>query len=56
MIDWKPEIRQRLAELKLAATREAEIVEELAQHFEDRYAELRTGGRSTVARCATSRR
>ena len=44
MIDWKPEIRQRLAELKLAATREAEIVEELAQHFEDRYAELRTGG------------
>ncbi len=44
MVDWKPEIRQRLAELKLAPTREAEIVEELAQHLEDRYAELRTGG------------
>ncbi|HXI92458.1 MAG TPA: ABC transporter permease [Blastocatellia bacterium] len=44
MIDWKPEIRQRLAALKLAPTREAEIVEELAQHLEDRYGELLTGG------------
>jgi len=44
MIDWKPEIRQRLAGLKLAPTREAEIVEELAQHLEDRYGELVTGG------------
>jgi hypothetical protein len=30
--------------LKLAPTREAEIVEELAQHLEDRYAELLSGG------------
>src|SRR6266481_1521834 len=44
MVDWKPEIRQRLAELKLAPTREAEIVEELAQHLEDRFEELRTTG------------
>src|SRR5262245_16896551 len=44
MRDWKTEIRQRLAELKLAPTREAEIVEELAQHLEDRYRELLARG------------
>jgi hypothetical protein len=30
MPDWKPEIRRRLAGLKLEPTREAEIVEELS--------------------------
>src|SRR5215470_6894547 len=44
MHDWKPEIRRRLASLKLAPTREAEIVEELAQHLNDRYVELRASG------------
>ncbi len=44
MPDWKAEIRQRLARLKLEPTREAEIVEELAQHLNDRYAELLAGG------------
>src|SRR5882672_11069562 len=44
MPDWKREIRQRLAELNLAPTREAEIVEELAQHVEDRYEELLARG------------
>jgi macrolide transport system ATP-binding/permease protein len=44
MHDWKPEIRRRLASLKLAPTRESEIVEELAQHMNDRYAELRASG------------
>ncbi len=44
MPDWKPEIRRRLQNLKLEPTREAEIVEELAQHLEDRYAELLAGG------------
>lgn len=44
MIDWKQEIRCRLAKLKLEPTHEAEIVEELAQHLEDRYAELRARG------------
>ena len=44
MIDWKQEIRQRFGGLKLEPTREAEIIEELAQHLDDRYAELRTGG------------
>src|SRR5262245_19302336 len=44
MPDWKPEIRNRLTALKLAPTREAEIVEELSQHLEDRYQELRSRG------------
>jgi hypothetical protein len=35
MPDWKPEIRRRLANLKLVPTREAAIVEELAQHLDD---------------------
>ena len=42
--EWKEEIRQRLADLRLAPTREAEIVEELAQHIEDRYEELLASG------------
>jgi hypothetical protein len=44
MVDWKEEIRPRLASLKLEPTREAEIVEELAQHIEERYRELLSGG------------
>jgi len=44
MPEWKQEIRQRLVDLKLESTREAEIVEELAQHLDDRYAELLSGG------------
>lgn len=44
MPDWKPEIRARLAGLQLEPTREAEIVEELAQHMSDRFIELRASG------------
>ncbi|MGE0128683.1 MAG: ADOP family duplicated permease [Blastocatellales bacterium] len=44
MPEWKREIRKRLAGLRLSPTRETEIVEELSQHLEDRYAELLTGG------------
>jgi len=44
MHDWKQEIRKSLAGLKLSPTREAEIVEELAQHLEDRYQELLAKG------------
>ena len=44
MPEWKDEIKNRLAGLNLAPAREAEIVEELAQHLEDRYAELLSGG------------
>src|SRR5262245_42824349 len=41
---WKQEIRERLANLKLDPAREAEIVEELSQHLEDRYAESLASG------------
>jgi putative ABC transport system permease protein len=41
MPDFRDEVRRRLAPLKLEATREAAIVEELGQHLEDRYVELR---------------
>jgi predicted permease len=44
MPDWKTPIRQRLASFRLSAGSEADLVEELAQHLEDRYAELRNGG------------
>jgi predicted permease len=42
--DWKQEIRWRLAKLKLEPSREAAIVEELAQDLEDFYAELLASG------------
>jgi len=44
MPDWNEQIRKHLAALNLAPAREAEIVEELAQHAEDRYWELQSGG------------
>src|SRR5580658_5980808 len=44
MPDWNEQIRKQLADLKLAPTREEEIVEELVQHAEDRCRELQTGG------------
>ena len=46
MLDWNAEIRKHLAGLNLAPAREAEIVEELAQHAEDRLRELQSGGAS----------
>jgi putative ABC transport system permease protein len=48
MPDWKPEIRRRLANLKLEPTREAAIVEELAQDLADCYAELIASGATGV--------
>ncbi len=36
MPDWRNEIRSAIAVLKLEATREAEVVEELNQHLQDR--------------------
>jgi putative ABC transport system permease protein len=44
MPDWKQEIRSRIAGLKLEPARESEIVEELAQHSDDRYHELLAAG------------
>jgi len=49
MPDWKEEIRRQLVSLKLAPTRESEIIEELAQHLEDRYQELLADGTSSGA-------
>jgi predicted permease len=44
MPEWKQIIRERLAGLKLEGAREVEIVDELAQHLEDRYEALRASG------------
>ncbi|MGE0161309.1 MAG: ADOP family duplicated permease [Gemmatimonadales bacterium] len=46
MPDWSQPIRDRLATLRLDPAREAEIVEEMAQHLEERYEELRARGAS----------
>ena len=43
---WEIEIRSRIARLRLSPARESEIVEELAQHLDDRYQELLAGGAS----------
>jgi len=44
MPDWSNEIRERLAGLKVDPAREQSIVEEIAQHLDDRYAELLAQG------------
>jgi predicted permease len=44
MPDWREVVRQRVAGLGLAPTRAEEIVEELGQHLEDRFRELRAAG------------
>src|SRR5215510_12756108 len=44
MPDWKHEIRRRLGGVKLEPTREAAVVEELAQYLEDCYAEWLANG------------
>ncbi len=48
MPDWKKDIDERLAGSKLGAAREAEIVEELTQHLDDRYQELIIGGATSA--------
>ena len=47
MPDWKKEIRDRLAGLRLSPTREAEIAEELEQYLEDFYDDLLANGTAT---------
>jgi predicted permease len=44
MPDWMPDLRQRLSAVRLAPAREAEIIEELSQHLDDRWRELIAGG------------
>lgn len=48
MPDWSKEIHAVLAGLNLSPAQEASITEELAQHLEDRYAELRREGSDDV--------
>jgi putative ABC transport system permease protein len=42
--DWRADIRGRLSTLSIAPSREAEIVEELTQHLDDRWRELVASG------------
>ena len=44
--DWRPDIRGRLSKLSIAPSREAEIVEELTQHLDDRWHELVAQGKT----------
>lgn len=46
MPDWAQEVRARLSSLRLSPTREADIVQELSQHLDDRWRELIAGGAS----------
>ena len=46
--DWKEYLRPRLALLRLSAAREAEIIDELSQHLDDRYEQLRAEGMGDV--------
>ena len=51
MHDWRARVRQRLAPLELDGAREAEIADEMAEHLEQRYQEMRaTGVRPAEAR------
>jgi len=42
--EWSEHLRSRLAALRLSPAREVEIIEELSQHLDERYEELRAGG------------
>ena len=44
MPEWRELLRERLAALELDGAREAEIIEELSQHLDERYDELRLDG------------
>jgi putative ABC transport system permease protein len=49
MPDWRNELRARLSSLRLSPAREAEIIQELEQHLDDRYAEYTAAGESPAA-------
>src|SRR5690349_23540214 len=44
MPEWEDELRPRLAGLRFSPEREREVIDELSQHLDDRYEELRTEG------------
>ena len=46
MRDWKQIVRDRIAVLRLEGAAELDLAEELAQHLEDHYCELRSAGAS----------
>jgi len=46
MPDWKEVVRTRLKTLRLQGTKESALSEELSQHLEDHYRDLRSGGTS----------
>lgn len=46
MREWDRHVRPRLSTLRLSPVREQEIVDELSQHLEDRWRELRASGAS----------
>src|SRR5262245_12777556 len=51
MRDWTDCLRPYLSKLSLEPTREADIVEELSQHLDQRYEELRAGGATEEEAC-----
>jgi len=54
MQGWRSDIRRRLARARLSRAREAEVVEELSQHLQDRFDELRAVGEDDVTARATA--
>ena len=51
MPEWTEYLRPRLAVLRLSPSRESDIIEELSQHLDLRYEELRAGGATDVEAC-----
>ncbi len=49
MPDWRAEISRRLPSSEMDPASESDLVQELAQHLEDRYAELLAGGEEEPA-------
>ena len=45
---WSEHLHARLASLSLSPAREAEIIDELSQHLDECYEELRAGGASDL--------
>jgi predicted permease len=54
MLDWKKEIRTQLEGLHLPPEREAEIIDEMAGHLQDRYEELTAEGATPEEACGSA--
>jgi hypothetical protein len=44
MRDWRAIVRARLTSLRIKPTTEIDVADEIAQHLEDRFEQLRAGG------------